>query len=196
MPRRSYPSSSLAFAVRAHLGLTQAELGRFIGVSREQIANHEAGRKDLSSAPRHRLWVLARLLPPPDGQGPPAPAFTETEDTPLDPAPLQARLRRCRFYLAKINYELGQLQRPSEQHARRCWAVGVLQAAWAPDAPPLLAYPLATPDLVADARWLVRLAGDVAAAPPPLTPAERTLRLARLRGLEAEVAALEAALAG
>lgn len=195
MPRRSYPSLSLAAAVRLHFGLTQVELARFLGVSRQLITAVEAGRKTLGSIARHRLWVLARLLPPPDGQGPPAPAFT-ADDGALDPAPLLARLRRCRFYLAKITYELGLLQRPGQQHARRRWAVGVLQAAWAPGAPPPHTYPLATPDPLADARWLTRLAGDVAAAPPPLPPAERALRLARLRGLEAEVAALEAALAG
>jgi transcriptional regulator with XRE-family HTH domain len=206
MPRRSYPSPSLSAAVRAHLGLTQAELARFVGVSRQLIASEEAGTRFLHGAPRHRLWVLARLLPPPDGHGPPAPAFalgTDADDSApapdlpglLDEAPLRARLRRCRFYIIKARYELGQRQRPAESHARRRWAVGVLQAAWqAPVAPPL-SYPLATPDPVADPRWLVRFAADTAAAPPPLTPAGRALRLARLRGLEAEAATLEAQLA-
>lgn len=213
MPRRSYPSSSLAAAVRAHLGLTQAELARFIGISREHLANHEAGRKDLGEAPRHRLWVLARLLPPPDGQGPPAPAFalgTEADEAapstdlpgPLDPAPIRARLRRCRFWITKARFDLGQRKRPAEGHARRRWAVQVLRAAWLPPtdpaalpAPGRLAYPLATPDPVADAHWLARLAADTAAAPVPLSATERALRLVRLRLLEAEAVALEALLA-
>jgi len=59
MPRRSFPSLSLSAAVRTHFGLTQAELSRFISVSRTHLAMVEAGRKDLGSIPRHRLWAGA-----------------------------------------------------------------------------------------------------------------------------------------
>ena len=60
MPRRAYPSHTLAAAVRAQFGRTQAELAAFIGVSRSHLAMHEAGRKTLGPGPDQRLQVLAR----------------------------------------------------------------------------------------------------------------------------------------
>ena len=74
---RAFPSATLAAAVRAHFGLTQAELAAFVGVSRPGLAAAEAGRKPLGPGPDQRLQVLARQLPPPDGHGPPAAAFAE-----------------------------------------------------------------------------------------------------------------------
>lgn len=109
MPRRSYISPTLAAAVRTHFKLTQAELARFVGVSRAHLAYVKAGRKDLAETPCHRLWVLARSLPPPAGQGPPAP-LADTPEVPssLAPGPVQARLQRARFYLLTARYELAQ----------------------------------------------------------------------------------------
>ncbi|WP_046244103.1 helix-turn-helix domain-containing protein [Hymenobacter terrenus] len=215
MARRSHPSPSLAAAVRTNFALTQAELARFMGVSRALVSAVEAGHKEFSEGPRHRLWVLARQLAPPDGQGPPAPAFalgTDPDDPapatdlpgPLDPAPIEARLRRCRFLVVKARFELNQRHQPAHNYARRRWAVQVLRAALlppgtvgaAPTAPGRLAYPGATPDPVADGRWLDRLALDTKAASVPLTTTQRALRLVRLHVLETEVKALEALLAG
>ena len=71
MSRRAFASTSLAAAVRAHFGLSQAELAAFVGTSRSHLAEVEAGRKALGPRPDQRLQVLARQLPPPDGQGPP-----------------------------------------------------------------------------------------------------------------------------
>jgi DNA-binding XRE family transcriptional regulator len=61
--------ASLSATIRTHFGLTQAEPARFLGVSREQVTAVEAGRKEFSDAPRHRLWMLARQLPPPTKLG-------------------------------------------------------------------------------------------------------------------------------
>ncbi len=121
MPRRSRPvaSPTLAAAVRQHFGLTQAELAAFVGVSQQALAAVEAGRKQLGPGPDRRLQVLARQLPPPDGLGPPAPAFegsaapaaTETP-APADPtaaeaalAPLRARLARCQWLRTQLRFQ-------------------------------------------------------------------------------------------
>jgi transcriptional regulator with XRE-family HTH domain len=71
--------------VRAHFGLSQAELAAFVGASRPLISAVEAGRKNLGPGPDQHLQVLARQLPPPDGLGPPVPAFTD-EDPPAPTA--------------------------------------------------------------------------------------------------------------
>ena len=83
MPRRAHPSRSLSAAVRAHFGLSQAELAAFIGVSRAHLGLAEAGTKTRGPAPDQRLQVLARQLPPPDGLGPPVrPPATFTSSAP------------------------------------------------------------------------------------------------------------------
>jgi transcriptional regulator with XRE-family HTH domain len=215
MPRRAFPSTSLAAAVRAHFGLSQAELAAFVGISRPQLALVEAGRKNLGPGPDQRLQVLARQLPPPDGLGPPAPAFGETGDgAPAQPtpdpapalAPLRRRLARCRWLRTRLAHELSARQQPGQaRHQRRLWAVQTLGPAlaqplpvpdWrAPGGPalPLPPYPLATPDAPRDSYWLSGLALRLAATPAPLPPAAALAR-ARLAGLDAEIQALEAAL--
>ena len=191
MPRPSYPSPSLAAAVRSHFSLTQAELADFIGVSRTYLANVEAGRRELSEGPRHRLRVLARHLPPPTE--PPVPVLPTEAAAPLDPGPVLARLRRARFYLAQARFELTQRENWDQLHTRRRWALAVLRPALAaPDAG--THHPGTTPDPVADLRWLDGLVRATAAAPAPLTAAARALLLGRVAGLEAEIAVLEAAL--
>jgi DNA-binding XRE family transcriptional regulator len=199
MPRAAYPSPSLSALVRAHFGLTQADLARFIGVSRQMVTSVEAGSKDFAEATNHRLWVLARYLPPPAGLGPPAPEFVPTEPDPaeaLDPGPIEDRLQRCRFYLAKARHELSLQQKPAQYYARRRWAVSVLRPMLTtlPDAATALRWPGATPDPTTDLPWLDNLAADTAAVTPPLAPTERALRRARMRALEVEIAELEAAL--
>ena len=209
MPRRAYPSNSLSAAVRAHFGLTQAELAGFIGVSRPHLAMHEAGRKTLGSAPNQRLQVLARQLPPPDGLGPPAPVFGPAAATVAadDLAPLRQRLARCRWLRTRLAYGQEQQRGPGQaRHQRRLWAVQVLGPAlaaplpvpdWlAPGGPalPLPPYPLATPDAPRDTYWLSGLALHLAATTAPLSPAQAALAHARRAGLDAEIAALEASL--
>lgn len=209
MPRRAYPSATLSAAVRAHFGLTQAELAGFIGVSRPHLAMHEAGRKTLGPGPDQRLQVLARQLPPPDGMGPPAPSFgpaeAEATATLADLAPLRQRLARCRWLRTRLAYGQEQQRGPGQaRHQRRLWAVQVLGPAlaaplplpdWlAPGGPalPLPPYPLATPDAPRDTYWLSSVALHLAATTAPLPPAQAALNHARLAGLDAEIAALEA----
>ncbi|WP_210518208.1 helix-turn-helix domain-containing protein [Hymenobacter terricola] len=214
MSRRAYPSRSLAAAVRAHFGLTQAELAAFIGVSRPHLALAEAGTSALGPGPDQRLQVLARQLPPPDGLGPPAPAVGpagyDPAPAPADPAadltPLRRRLARCRWLRTRLTFEQEQQRQPSQaRHQRRAWAVQVLGPAlaaplpvpdWlAPGGPgPLPPYPLATPDAPRDTHWLSGLALRLAATTAPLPPASAALARARRAGLDAEIAALEATL--
>ncbi len=198
MPRAFAPSPTLAAAVRAHFRLTQAELAYFLGVSRPMIAAVEAGRKEFSDEPRRRLARLVQLLPAPDGQGPPVPVFgaAPLPIPPDTPGPLQARLRRCRFRAVQLRFTLGQAARPTQAQARRRWAVGVLAAALSPAATaPPARWPGERPDPTRDATWAARLTAATAATPPPLTAATHRMLLARLAGLDAEIVALEAALA-
>ncbi|MDB5268607.1 MAG: hypothetical protein JWP58_1647 [Hymenobacter sp.] len=156
MSRRAFPSNTLAAAVRAHFGLSQAELAAFVGVSRPQLALVEAGRKNLGPGPDQRLQVLARQLPPPDGLGPPAPTFDEADEAvaaaeanapaaPAGPdalAPLRQRLARCRWLRTRLAHELSARHAPGQaRHQRRRWAVQVLG--------PALAAPLPRPDWLA-----------------------------------------------
>jgi len=207
MPRVAYHSNSLAAAVRAHFGLTQAELAGFIGVGRPHLAMHEAGRKSLGPGPDQRLQVLARQLPPPDGHGAPAPAFGPTAPDPATADLLHQRLARCRWLRTRLAYGQERQRGPGQaRHQRRLWAVQVQGPAlahplplpdWlAPGGPalPLPPYPLATPDAARDTYWLSGLALRLAATTPPLPPAQAALAEARRAGLDAEIAALEASL--
>jgi hypothetical protein len=108
----------------------------------------------------------------------------------LDPGPVQARLKRARFYLAKCRFELTQRHAWARQHARRRWALDVLRTALAAPAPGL-PYLGAPPDPVGDLHWLARLVADTAAAPVPLTATKRALLLGQVAGLEAEIMVLE-----
>ncbi|MCB2408210.1 helix-turn-helix domain-containing protein [Hymenobacter lucidus] len=214
MSRRAYPSNTLAAAVRRHFGLTQVELAAFVGVSQQQLARVEAGRKQLGPGPDQRLQVLARQLPPPDGHGPGAPAFTDDEAPAAERAEaaeglaaLRQRLARCQWLRTDLAYQIGQQRQPGQQrHQRRQWAVRVLgpllaaplpQPDWlAPGGParPLPPYPQATPDAARDTHWLQGLALRLAATTPPLPPAAAALARARLAGLDAEIQELTAAM--
>ncbi|RTQ52540.1 hypothetical protein EJV47_05890 [Hymenobacter gummosus] len=198
MPRPSAPSAALAAAVRAHFGLTQAELAQFVGVSRALLGHDEAGRRVLPEAAAHRLWVLARFLPPPDGQGPPAPDFADESGAAAeapDARVLEKRRKRLRFYIIKARFELDQRGGRARGYARRQWALHTLRPLLAtPDEPGAdgrLRWLGATPDAPRDLHWLDGLTIRTAATAEPLTATERALRQARLRGLEAEQAALD-----
>ncbi|UOQ53578.1 helix-turn-helix domain-containing protein [Hymenobacter cellulosivorans] len=213
MPRRATTANTLAAAVRRHFGLTQAELAAFVGVSQQQLARAEAGRKQLGPGPDQRLQVLARQLPPPDGIGPAAPAFGD-EAPPPDPAEaaeglaaLRQRLARCQWLRTKLAYQVGQQRQPNQARLqRRRWAVQVLgpllaaplpRPDWlAPGGPalPLPPYPQATPDAARDTHWLQGLALRLAATTAPLSLAAAALARARLAGLDAEIQELTAAI--
>lgn len=94
------PRSQLAHStdplvrVRAHFGLSQAQLGRLLGVSQSQIGQEEANLRPMPSDAYFRLRKLLPLLTAP----PAAP--------PLDPAPLQLRLAFCRTKALNLEYQL------------------------------------------------------------------------------------------
>ncbi len=194
MPRRAYPSASLAAAVRAHFGLTQAELAAFVGVSRPGLAAAEAGRKPLGPGPDQRLQVLARQLPPPDGLGPPAPAFgaangaaagtapaTSAEATAgalalPDTTPLRQRLARCQWLRTQLRHQLAARREPGQaRHQRRLWAVRVLG--------PALAQPLPVPD------WLAPAGPALPLPPYPLATPDAARDTRWLSGLALRLAA-------
>ena len=81
MPR-AIPSNTFEAIVRAHFGLTQTELARYLGVSAGLVAHLEVNRRRATPAMNKRLLRLAQLLPPPEGTGPPAPAFAAPPEAP------------------------------------------------------------------------------------------------------------------
>ena len=202
MPRRALPSNSAEAALRAHFGLTQAELGRFLGVTAAQVGHVEAGRNAWSATAAGKLRLLEWLLPPADGGVGPEPPGWEAADLPelpgsLDSRALRRRLRDVRFQAVKIRYDLEQRHKRARAEARRRWGVAVLRNLLAPAAgqvpPPAV---VSSPAFNAEAvgRWLAMLEADAAAAPTALTPTQQALLALRLRLLEEEAAALEALL--
>jgi transcriptional regulator with XRE-family HTH domain len=191
MPRY-LPSNSLSAAVRAHFGLTQTELGDYLGVQREQVAFVEAGQRGFSVMAERRLRPLGLLLPELRAGGPPAPLAAEpvvSADAP-EVAALRKRLRRCRHQAAQLRYELENQAARTQSHTNRQRGLAQLQAGLLPS-PASAAAPTADDERAR--RWLAQLAADTPPAPPYSTT--RALLAARLQGLVAEAEALEALLA-
>jgi transcriptional regulator with XRE-family HTH domain len=208
MPATAAASSlmSLPAAVRAHLGLSVRQLGRYLGVSASFIAHLEMGRKGLPLALLPRLLLLSALLPPPLGQGPPAwpapPVFYPLDPLPLPEAfvgelpaavppaaaALRRRLRDCRLLMLTQGQHLAQRQTRAAALAHRRRGLAQLQAAPAATEPTEAAH---------YARWLHNLALDLDRDEPnpAAASAARLVLAARVAGLRAEVAALTAALA-
>ena len=202
----SLPSATLEAAVRAHFGLTQDELGRCLGTSGTHVGHLEAGRRRASKQRNERLDDLARLLPPPEGGGPAAPAFEKLELPaespglhlpafgPLSAAPLRKRHKQVLAQAARLRWALHREGKGAALHQRRQWGLGVLQAG-------LVADPAAGPapspaEQAHRQRWLAALAADVAAtAPTAASAAAQALAVVRLLALEAEAAALTRLLA-
>ena len=187
---RKLPSNSLSAAVRAHFGLTQPELGRYLGVRREQVAFVEGGLRTFSAVAERRLRPLVLLLPGvllADHVAPPPVAPDAPAEAPDAPA-LRKRLRRCRHEAAQLRYELENHAARAEVQAQRQRGLAQLRAALLP-----------TPDAPADAeterrhRWLDSL--PAAVLPAPMSATTRALSAAHLRGLLAEAEALEQLLA-
>lgn len=199
-------SSTLEAAVRIHFGLTQAELGRYLGVSERQVGNLEAGRRLASAAVNQRLERLAQLLPPPEGTGPTLPASSPLalpnasakealaaalpDFGPLAAGPLQARQRQVASQAAALRWGLHRDGKRETLQQRREWGLAVLQAA-------LPGEGVDAVERAHIARWLRVLAADVvAAAPSPDAVAARALAVVRLLALDVEAAALAQLLAG
>ncbi len=177
--------------MRAHFGLTQHELARYLGVSAGFVGHLEAGRKRPPLAAVQRLTRLALLLPPPEGYGPPAaPAPAATPDnpaalpdgpaTPLAPGLLHGRRRACLLQAAALGQQLRRLQARAAALACRRRGLARLQTAFGPAAD------------AADARWLAGLAEDVAAADrdPAAAASAQVLLAVRIAALTAEAEAL------
>jgi transcriptional regulator with XRE-family HTH domain len=202
MPRRALPSNAAEVALRAHFGLTQAELGRFLGVTAAQVGHVEAGRNAWSATAAGKLRMLEWLLPPADGGVGPEPPEWAAAGLPelpgsLDAGALRQRLGEVRFQAIKVRYELGQRHKRARAKARRRWGVAVLRTLLAPAAgqvPPPAVVNSPAFDAEAVSRWLTMLEADVAAAPTSLTPTQQALLTLRLRLLAEEAAALEALL--
>ncbi len=196
----SLPSDTLEAAIRFHFGLTQAELGRYLGTSAGLVAHLEAGRRQPTAATSQPLEWLAQLLPPPTGTGPAAPAFavpgspaepaveTLLAALPafgaLPPAALQRRQRLVVAQAARLRWGLHRAGKADALQARRQWGLAVLQGT-------LPAETLAPAGRAHFDYWLGVLAADVAAATAaPATQAARALAVVRLLALDLEAAAL------
>ena len=152
--------------VRAHFGLSQLQLARYLGVSAGFVAHLEAGRKAPAATTVGRLTPLAALLPPPEGSGSPAapvPAATAANPaalpdgpaTPLAPEPLRRRQLACRLQAALLTQRLLRLQKRAAALTRCRRGLAQLRAAVAPTAPA---------EAARYARWLMEQAEDLAFA--------------------------------
>lgn len=191
--RVSY-SNSLAAAVRGYLGLSQKELGRWLGVAITQVSDVEAGHKRFGEAAQAHLRLLAGCLPaalpaltayaapPPPPADPLPPAQAPPPVAPLDTvttATLTARRRTAEVEAARVAQTLATHQRHAEMVARWTAALPALRAAVPALAPTV--QPRAT-------RWLDFRTAELAATGPP--PAQTALLALRLALLQAEAATL------
>ncbi|GAA4042687.1 hypothetical protein GCM10022409_30790 [Hymenobacter glaciei] len=178
--------------MRAHFGLTQAELGQYLGVAREQVAFVEAGQRPFSLAAERRLRPLSLLLPGvllAEVPAPPLAAPDEPAEAP-DTAALRKRLRRCRHEAARLRYEQENHATRALAQAQRQRGLAQLRAALLPASAAATA---ATAETERLRRWLDALPPEV--LPVPMSATARALGAARLRGLIAEAEALEQQLA-
>lgn len=173
MGRRAIPSTTLSAAVRKYFGLTQEELGHFLGVSRGQVAHAEAGRRLYSPATLRRLGLLADMLPPDLAPPEPDPA----PDAAPTPTLLLARLDACRHEAQQLRRTLRQ-QSQQQRLARR----------WQQVLPILLA---ATPTANPTRQWLLDQQAEAATTLGPDASADFQLLRLRAEALETEAAALQ-----
>ncbi|WP_400192560.1 hypothetical protein [Hymenobacter sp. B81] len=171
----------LAPAIRAYWGLSQAELGRLLGLCQQHVAQAETDARPLPPDAYYRLRTLARLLPAPGAPEPAPPA--------LDPAPLLARRAACLDQARRLRYRLGH-----ELPGRAAPATRLL--AQAAELPAALAATEADAPLPerrrADQQIELRLLHNAALTELETRsgPGPVALLRARLAGLEAEAAAL------
>ncbi|RIY12837.1 hypothetical protein D0T11_03695 [Hymenobacter rubripertinctus] len=185
--------------VRAGLGLSGRQLGRYLGVSVGFVAQVEAGHKPLPLALVPRLLHLLPALPPPLGQGPvppPAPVpynvllplpapepLVPPPPTPPDAGVLAARGRSVRLRLLRQGTALAAAQaRAAALHQRRLALAHLLALPPPPEAA----------EAAHLARWLRGLTTDLTRDDPAPAARAAALRLlaARVAGLRAELAAL------
>lgn len=172
-------------AVRQYLGLTKAEMGRYLGIPRERVADAERGARPLSVAAGAAFIGLLGALPPAVqvalAEGTPPPPAPATAEAPPDGAALRQYATECVQEAARLGAELARLrQRVAQAHAR---------LALLPGLPPAPSGPLT------DDAWPTRLERQARAwlaAGSPTVQALLTLRIAALD--HAAAAALQRAI--
>jgi transcriptional regulator with XRE-family HTH domain len=190
LPDFMHNSDSILRAIRTHFGLSQDELAQYLGIDRSLLTHIEADRRPLPMVATWRMLPLLSLMPPPHGSGPAHLPPDPAESTAKTLHGLQSRLEVCRAEAQKLTLAMAQ-QLPRLQAARQRRTLPARLAVLPPRAPlPGLPNEPSMPNLA----WAARMAEN---AVPDLTrfgvPA-RALSEARLAGLQAEIAHLEAAL--
>jgi len=181
MPRRALPSTHLLARIREWFGLHQAELALYMGSSQTMVQAIESGQRRLNAELFAAVLPLARQLPPAAEAAPALPPLP-----PADPAELDFRRRVCQQQAERLGRELAQLQQQARVAQRWAEALPALLQATAPPT----GQPDPDPERTAWVQgWLGRRARPLL---PEAASRARLLR-ARLAGLAAEIADLEAA---
>lgn len=182
---RPTSSSSLVAEVRKFFGLQQQQLADYIGVSRELLANVEAGRRDISSSVLLRLNPLAARMP--EHAAPDATDFSDEPITAPHAADLEFRRAECLHKAGQLRWKMRPLARRI-RFAKRWQQVlpGLLAAA--------ATEPVADPQAARARRWLLSRQADAADELDALQSAQWHLLRVRAEALEAEAAALAALL--
>ncbi|SHJ42772.1 Helix-turn-helix domain-containing protein [Hymenobacter daecheongensis DSM 21074] len=186
-------SETTAAAVRTHFALTQAELGRWLGVSLDQVRTVEAGRRNFSPKAAARLARLAELLPPlgpalpaPDTLPPPPPRVAQAAKETREAELLRRRVRRCEHLAYQLGFQLETLALQDAALLRRRQGLAALRQGLAtPPAGPAPGY-----DAVGEEAWLARIEADTAALPSRPGPLARAHLALRRQLLLEEAAAL------
>lgn len=184
MARRALPSLTPSAVLRARLGLSQRELGDFLGVGATQVGNVEAGRRSYSARVQARLHRLAELASAAASGAGPHPVAEEDwpEDAPNENKAVRARLRACRHGARQLRYQQAIWLEQEAALKRRLQTLALVAAA--------LAVP--GPDDAREQAWLtlLKLATKRLAQRLP-DPTARALLALRLRLLDAEATELE-----
>lgn len=179
MARRAAASTNVLARIRAWFGLSQDELGLYLGVSSSLVRGIESSRRTLSQQVTGGTLALARYLPTPVTLvEAPLPAALPAGTPAPDAAALDVRRRGCLQRAAKLREQAEQLTRQAHYAHRWAQALPVLLLPLA-DAPP-------TDRTTWLTDWLQRRAR-------PLSMEEATrwhLLHAQARALEAEAATL------
>ncbi len=186
----------MAAAIRAYLGLSQTELGRWLGVSGGLVSSLEAGHKRLGPQASDHLRLLAACLPaalPVLAYATPAPtpAPVPLPTAVAPPPPAAAPPAALRARLEAVVHAASTQRALLSRHYLRTEAA----ARWAAALPALTAaVPALAPAVQARAtRWLAFRTAELAdhAAPgAPADPVARALAGLRLALLDAEAATL------
>lgn len=183
MAASSGENGTLIRVVRQYLGLSQAGLGKYLGISQVALAYAELGTRPL---PRTALLPLSRLVQalPPEALSPLAAEPPASPGVLLPGLPATAALRQrqqeCLREAGQLRAELVRLQIRAAQSAARLALATALQAAPLP--PP--AGPVQEPEAV----WLGRLARQATAQLAAGSATAQALLGLRIHALEYEAA--------